>query len=1277
MLKRLLNVFWLCLVAVLFLSAVMLTTARLLVPSLGEYRNDIVAAVSTALKRPVTIRRLEATWRGLSPVLKLRGVTIGSARDLNKLDISEIWISIDVRHFLAEREVRLAGIDVIGVDLTLARDDQGRIYVEELPEDRGGESGGGDFSTMSRLSLHDASITLRDLSGMREPQRFSDVTLSLVNRGSRHELSGYALPQGSFGERVEVAAQLHGESPNPLEWRGVAYFRGKGLVMSTLLQELLPEILIANGRTDMRLWAQLDAGRLASLTGEIEVEDVTAQYGTGKDETRFDADRLQSQFGWRHTADGWQFALQDLHFQREERSWAADNLSVAAATGKHASHVRASASRLDLEVLGRLLVVLPIEERYRLQLLTLQPTGLLQDLSVSLRHGEETTMLDHFDARFIKLGVAQAGVIPAFSGLDGAISGSAVEGTLTLDSHVVELRDTRLFREALHFDRVEGSLHWHDSGAGIELNSQALRIGNDHLALQGDFDMTFPHDDAAPSMDLQLAVRRFDVARVSDYLPAKVMSPAGVAWLDRSLTGGMVNDGAVIIQGRLDQLPFDHGEGKLEVRLPVTGATLDFNKHWSPVRQLDAQVDFTGRQMDIRSHAGVMRSAALHDVHAQIKDLAKPRLTIKGDVRGDLPVMLAELGSSPLGETYGGFVDRVVTTGKAGLGLDIVVPLGSSPDPVTVAGRIGLQGNTLRFRDRDIELRKIRGQLDFDSEGIYGDGLQATLFDRPAQAKVWTESGESMTHIELRGKLALFEQALAEDHPLRKAITDNSDWQARLTIRGKPARGKPADVAVSVQSTLAGTAIDLPAPLGKSRDSVRKLSVRADSLAQREQQLQFSYADALQGLLVIEQEQQATRLQRGVIALEGTEPVLPDSESLLITGQLETFRLADWQPYFPDQGNTPGPPLRLSVGIGELELLGHRLRDAVLDIETAGRMWTIMGRAPSVEGEIRLTQSADGLDTVVMDLQRLELERVADAGVQQQQPPLSPGDMPDLQVTTQQLVYNSVNFGSLDLLAQQQPGGILDISRLAISSDRLTLRLTGDWRAQGDTSLTRVDLAVSDCRVDWLLEALGYQKLIEDGDLTGNLQASWPGAPWSFEPGSIDGKLKVIIKNGQILDVEPGAGRVLGLLSVAMLPKRLTLDFSDLFGEGFGFNRIGGSFVLDSGDAYTNDLEIDGPAAKIDISGRVGLIAKDYDELVTVTPYLQSSLPLAGAIAGGPAVGAAVIVAEKLLGEAFGLNEIARKQYAVTGPWAEPLVTRLEIPQADTGQAEETTNLDE
>jgi uncharacterized protein (TIGR02099 family) len=650
-------------------------------------------------------------------------------------------------------------------------------------------------------------------------------------------------------------------------------------------------------------------------------------------------------------------------------------------------------------------------------------------------------------------------------------------------------------------------------------------------------------------------------------------------------------------------------------------------------------------------------------------------LTITGDVSGELPVMLAELGSSPLGETYGGFVDRVETTGDTDLALDIVVPLGADHGPVTVAGGIGLKGNTLRIRDSDIAIGGIRGQLDFDTEGIYGKDLQVTLFDRPAQAKVWTDSG--LTHVEVLGKLALFEQVLAADHPLRKAITDNSDWQVVLTIRGKPARNKPAGISLEVYSQLADTAIDLPVPLGKPRGEVCELVIRIEDLEQPESVLEFHYADVLQGRLAVEQGQQARRLRRGMVALNGAEAVLPDSDTLLVAGQLDSFRLSDWQPYIREGGDGQALPLRLSVTIKELELLGHRLHDTDLAIRTAGREWMVTGRSPSLEGEIRLTQSADGLDTVVMDLQSLELESVRDDDEKRPVPTLFPADLPDLQITVQQLVYSGINFGSLDLLVQKQPAGELQISRLALSSKMLTLRLTGDWRKQGDGTLTRVDMKFSDGRVDRLLNALGYQELIKDGDLTGNLQANWPGAPWSFEAGSVDGKLDVIIKNGQLLDVDPGAGRVLGLLSVAMLPKRLTLDFSDLFGAGFGFNRIGGSFVLESGDAYTNDLEIDGSAAKIEISGRVGLVAQDYDELVTVTPYLQSSLPLAGAIAGGPAVGAAVIVAEKLLGEKLGLNEIARRQYSVTGPWAEPVVKQLETPQAEAGESADAAYQDE
>ena len=206
-------------------------------------------------------------------------------------------------------------------------------------------------------------------------------------------------------------------------------------------------------------------------------------------------------------------------------------------------------------------------------------------------------------------------------------------------------------------------------------------------------------------------------------------------------------------------------------------------------------------------------------------------------------------------------------------------------------------------------------------------------------------------------------------------------------------------------------------------------------------------------------------------------------------------------------------------------------------------------------------------------------------------------------------------------------------------------------------------MEIKDGQLASLLEAYDFKEDMTGGELSGTLHASWEGAPWEITPARVNGKLYLLIKNGQLLDVEPGAGRVFGLLSLHTLQRRLSLDFSDLFKKGFAFDKIEGNFVLDNGDAYTNDLVINGPAARIEISGRIGLANNDYDELVTVIPSMTSSLPLAGAIAGGPAVGAALLVAERLLGDK--LEQVSRfthTHYAVTGPWSDPVFTKIDLP---------------
>jgi len=101
MLKRLFHTVWLLFVALLFLVAVVLMTARIWVPSLSQYRLEIENAASQVLQKQVSIGRLEATWRGLNPVLKLKNVILADpAGEQASLDIREVWITIDAWQYL-------------------------------------------------------------------------------------------------------------------------------------------------------------------------------------------------------------------------------------------------------------------------------------------------------------------------------------------------------------------------------------------------------------------------------------------------------------------------------------------------------------------------------------------------------------------------------------------------------------------------------------------------------------------------------------------------------------------------------------------------------------------------------------------------------------------------------------------------------------------------------------------------------------------------------------------------------------------------------------------------------------------------------------------------------------------------------------------------------------------------------------------------------------------------------------------------------------------------
>jgi uncharacterized protein YhdP len=164
----------------------------------------------------------------------------------------------------------------------------------------------------------------------------------------------------------------------------------------------------------------------------------------------------------------------------------------------------------------------------------------------------------------------------------------------------------------------------------------------------------------------------------------------------------------------------------------------------------------------------------------------------------------------------------------------------------------------------------------------------------------------------------------------------------------------------------------------------------------------------------------------------------------------------------------------------------------------------------------------------------------------------------------------------------------------------------------------------------------------------------------------VNGDVALRVETGSMLDVDPGAGRVVGLMSIVALPRRLALDFRDVFNKGLVFDEISGDFDLVDGNAYTDNLKLTGPGAEIGIVGRTGLRDQDYEQQAIVTAEPGNILPTVGGLLAGPGVGAALLIFTRIFKEP--LRGIGQAAYCIKGSWDAPTVERLSAGQLERNE---------
>ena len=1259
---RTLRLVWLTAAALIVALALTLSAVRLLLPGMSEYRVQIESVARDFLQRPVQIGSLDTAWHGLSPVLKLNQVVIQDQQFPNgELTIDEVQVALDVAGSLIQRGWLTAGIRFIGIGLSLETDLKKRRKL-----DWGLESFNWLLQQES-ITLEEVKIDWTDAGLFEQPVRLTGLSLKLVNEGRRHQFLLQTELPAPFGEKLKIAADLHGRGTDYRDWRGRLYVETSRLALDAVKHVFADAPLSAGGRVDLELWAGIRESQLDWGSGSFAIHDALFESTTG-DAQSIGADLLSSDFSLQSTATGWEFGLRKFELQRDNRMvWPPSEVNLHIDSGAEL-RIRGNASTLDLNELHSLTPLLPwVDPEALLMLDRFEPEGLLREAEFEFSYTEGTAPRFSARAKIEDLCFAAIAGLPGVSGLSGWLEGNLQAGSLHLDSARASLLMPSVFATTLDLTHLAGVVHWQRYADLFRIDSRQLRVESGELSVLARWQLDWPYEQASPWLDMQLAVDDFPLNQVGHHLPEKIMSPKAVAWLKRAFVEGTATNARVLLQGRMDQMPFDNAEGRFEARFSFEDVILDYHPDWGRLDELDGDAVFAGRAMEITGTTGQIEDSSVKRVVAVIKDLKKPVLQIEGTVAGTLPGMLEYTTHTPLGERFGGFVEKVDAGGDARLQLDLDVPLVRTLGKVRVKGVVALDNNDLILKDEDIHFTDIRGMLGFTQDGLSADTLRAKLFDRPVVASLYRQQAadRSATVVDIQGKLEFLE-ILPQLSMLAPYVEGMAQWQAVLEIQNKAQAGEPA-LELQLRSDLKGVAIDLPHPFEKSAAEPKEFRLVLVPGQESRSPIKINYGKHNNAVFLLAANKRG--IHKANVRFDGAAARLPGRQEIHLSGRLDQLDLGRWVSLSSTNGGGKykAPALTVDLVIDKVLYVGKQVEG----IRAESRMqdpWHFQLHGEGASGWIRWVSADRARPAKLMaNLQHLVLGQEAS---QNSEIPavVQPNTLPEMDISIDALNWSQRELGSIRLVGKRSRYGI-SFETLDMQSKAIGLNGQGAWLTIDGQQNTRFNADIDGGELGELADFLGTGSAIKGGKLSGDIVANWPGSPADFSLATVEAEFDLKADEGRLVSVDKGgAGKLLSLFSLNSLQRRLTLDFTDVFKEGFSFDRLQGHFVITQGNAYTSDFSIEGTSAIIEVSGRTGLLTRDYDQRVTVIPQVSSTLPIAGAIAGGPVVGAAVFLADKLVGDKF--NRMTRVRYQVSGSWDDPVYKRLD-------QKRESDNLEE
>ncbi len=862
----------------------------------------------------------------------------------------------------------------------------------------------------------------------------------------------------------------------------------------------------------------------------------------------------------------------------------------------------------------------------------------------------------------------------------------------------------------IELHRLQASARWQLQGSSIRVQVPSLRFANKDTEGEARAEWHTGQGKAGQPrfpgvLDLQGQLGETDGTRVHRYLPLEIDADVR-RYVRTAIKSGRANGVSFKVRGDLEQMPFEKpGQGEFRIAAKLHDVEYDYvpahlrepgEKPWPALTRLSGELVFDKASMGVRqarARFADQPQLALQDIQASIADLSHSEVEVSAKVQGPLDHMLTVVQQSSLSQLTSHVLDQSRATGQAQLGLQLKLPI-EHMEQARVSGQVALAGNTLQLNADTPGLSQLRGSVQFSEQGFSLSGLRARALGGELRAEGGMRAlaakaapQESALQITIHGQASA--QGLREAHELGwiTELARHASGQAAYSLQIAEHRGQPS---LLVQSSLQGLAIELPAPLGKSAETALPLSYSHTLTSQALASAQAPLHDRIDvrldklGRVVYERDLEAgqPRVLRGSIQLgpeDASSPYLPERG---VHAQLQwpSLVLEDWQDLLPDasppgSGQAPSAqswrgylPSSFALRLGQLQAKGRQLHDVVAGISRDGSSWHGNVSARELDGHVEYREASrtDPAGRFSGKFSRLNLpenrsERIA-AWLNH-----GPRALPALQIDIEKLQLAGRPLGRLEVEARNQPvpgapqTREWQLARFDITTPEALLTARGQWRL---SSTQPDDPGRTDLQFELDLRDAGHLLTRFDmagvlGKGKGSLQgaASWTGSPITPDWRSLSGKMHLDVQNGQFLKADPGLAKLLGVLSLQALPRRLTLDFRDVFSNGFAFDFLRGDAQISQGIARTNNLQMKGVNAAVLMEGSADLDKETQSLHVVVVPEINAMTASLVATAINPVIGLGSFLAQVLLrGPLIAANT---KEFRIDGSWSDPQVTAL------------------